>query len=87
MSQVLRSAISFPEYITVYMSATLLHYHGIDEGDHSFFVVEIQLRINGDAGELRDIVNITLGVILGCGSPSADDIRNRVFVISSYVSS
>ena len=64
MNQELRSAIAFLEYFTVNMSATLLHNHGIDEGDHSFFVVEIQLRINGNAGELRDIVNVTLGVIL-----------------------
>ena len=64
MSQVLRSAIPFPEYLTVYMPATLLDYHCIDEGDHSFFVVEIELRINGDAGELGYIVNIALGVIL-----------------------
>ena len=73
MNQPLRSAIPFPEYITVNMPATLLYYHGIDEGNHAFFVVEIQLRINGDTGELRHIVNVALGVILVGRRPRGND--------------
>lgn len=73
ISQYLRSPIPFSEYLSVNMPSTLLNYHGIDEGNHLFLVVEIELRINGDAGELGNIVNIALGVILGGWCPRGND--------------
>lgn len=73
MNQVLRSSIPFPKCVTVDVTATFLYNHGINQGNHSFFVAEIQLRINGDAGELGNIVNVALGVILCRRSPCGND--------------
>lgn len=66
--------------------ATLAEYHGIDQGNHCFSVVEGNLLECTDADTLTHKIYIAMRGVFGCRCPSRNYLLNRVQMISLDVS-
>ena len=67
--------------------ATLVEYHGIDHGNHSFSVTEGDFLKGTDAYTLTNTTDIIISSVFGSWCPSRNNLLYRVKMISLDVSS